>query len=31
MVTHRFGLGEYAKAIDTVAHDSRCLKAVIEP
>ena len=31
MVTHRFGLGDYAKAIDTVAHDSRCLKAVIEP
>ncbi|MFC4948687.1 zinc-dependent alcohol dehydrogenase family protein [Pseudonocardia sp. GCM10023141] len=30
-VTHRFGLGDYGRAIDTVAHDSSCLKAVIEP
>lgn len=31
IVTHRFDLAEYGQAIDAVAHDSRCLKAVVLP
>lgn len=31
IITHRFGLAEYGDAIDAVAHDSDCLKAVILP
>jgi D-arabinitol dehydrogenase (NADP+) len=31
MVTHRFRLPEYGAAIEAVAHDSGCLKALITP
>jgi D-arabinitol dehydrogenase (NADP+) len=31
LVTHRFGLPDYGRAIDAVAHDSSCIKAVIAP
>ena len=30
LVTHRFGLSTYARAIDTVRHDRSCVKAVVE-
>jgi D-arabinitol dehydrogenase (NADP+) len=31
LITHRFGLGSYADAIQAVGEDSSCLKAVVEP
>lgn len=31
MVTHHFDLGSYATALDTVAHDHACIKAVLHP
>jgi len=31
LVTHRFGLPDYGRAIEAVAHDSSCIKAVIAP
>ena len=31
LVTHRFGLPDCGRAIDAVAHDSSCIKAVIAP
>lgn len=31
MITHRFGLDDYQRALDAVDHDRSCVKAVIEP
>lgn len=31
MITHRFGLDDYQRALDAVDHDRTCIKAVIEP
>jgi D-arabinitol dehydrogenase (NADP+) len=31
LITHRFGLGEFAEAIDAVAHDREAVKTVIVP
>ncbi|WP_432571730.1 zinc-dependent alcohol dehydrogenase family protein [Kineococcus sp. SYSU DK005] len=31
MVTHRFDLGSYGRALDTVASDRSCIKALIHP
>ncbi len=31
LISRRFGLDEYAAALDAVAHDSSCVKAVIAP
>jgi D-arabinitol dehydrogenase (NADP+) len=30
LVTHRFGLADYAQAVGTVRHDRSCIKAVVE-
>jgi D-arabinitol dehydrogenase (NADP+) len=31
IITHRFGLADYGKAIDAVANDPLCLKAIVVP
>ena len=31
LITHRFGLDGYGDALDALAHDKTCLKAVVEP
>ena len=31
IISHRFGLADYGHAIEAVAHDSSCIKAVIAP